>query len=87
MNVIYTKHADERLAQRNINSAKIREMFDKGVHFADLSDERKRYCVYRENAFEFITLVYKSRKETAILITAYPSKNWEKNEFRRKWRK
>ncbi|MFH0836114.1 MAG: DUF4258 domain-containing protein [Candidatus Micrarchaeota archaeon] len=85
MEIFLTKHARIRLVERGILAEEIPTMFAKGVRFEDA--ENKNLCVYRKSAHEFVTLVYARRKENVVLITAYPSKNWEVREFKERCRK
>jgi len=81
--VYFITHADERFVERNIPREKIRLMLEKGMVISHPDKPRRKICIYRERANEYYSIVFQPEKGGIFIITAYPSKEWEKKLYKK----
>lgn len=78
--LIFTKHASERLLERKIPLKDIEKMLKKGVRVQD-PETGQTLCVYKEKATQYYTLVVEEEPEQIIIITAYVSGKWQIEKY------
>ncbi len=91
----FTVHAIERLIEekdRKIFDSidegreKLKEYLAKGIIFNNL-EPNKYYCVYKRPDKTYYTIIYADSKDKLIIITGYPSKEWEITKYKELKRK
>ena len=63
--------------------AEIRRFLRKGAIIEDPAEPERKLCIYREPDGEFYTVVFQEFREDTVIVTGWPSKEWEKNAFER----
>ncbi len=77
--VIFTKHAAERLFERQLPFAEIRKMLEKGVRIED-KESGATICVYKSKK-AYYTLVIDEAPDQVAIITAYESGKWQIEQY------
>jgi hypothetical protein len=77
---ILTKHAAEKLLERNIPLKDIQKMLKKGVRLGD-PETGQTLCIYKEKATQYYTLVLEEGSDQITIITAYLSGKWQIEQY------